>query len=232
MSCELSLARRTGPFVQTVASATWVSLIDGFCCDESCSSISGSGSCRSSLASRFSAYERIASVTSTPRPLTRSCTSQIYRTTRAKVTTSTRRAPAGDERTNGVVVLDRRAGGRKGDPPSGALAAAAHRPRRRSPTALAKRRNDARQPLEAGLTELDSEGATHDTPLREEQFEHHPNLGRARSRLRQQRVPFVKLRPRGSAACEGDRPNRTCPGARPGDTARRDKTLQARRFFA
>src|SRR5882672_3666511 len=33
----------------------------------------------------------------------------------------------------------------------------------------------------------------------------------------------MKLRPRGSAGCEGDRPNRPCPGARPGDTARRDK---------
>src|SRR6266536_819558 len=56
--------------------------------------ISGSGSWRSSLPRRFSAYERIASVTSTPRPFTRSCTVQIYRTTRAKVTISTRRAPA------------------------------------------------------------------------------------------------------------------------------------------
>jgi hypothetical protein len=37
----------------------------------------------------------------------------------------------------------------------------------------------------------------------------------------------VKLPPPGRAACEGDRLNRTCPGARRGDTARRDKTLQA-----
>src|SRR6266536_3831229 len=36
--------------------------------------ISGSGSWRSSLPRRFSAYERIASVTSTPRPLDRKST--------------------------------------------------------------------------------------------------------------------------------------------------------------
>ena len=30
MSVELSRARRTGPFVQTVASATWFSEMEGF----------------------------------------------------------------------------------------------------------------------------------------------------------------------------------------------------------
>jgi len=85
--------------------------------------------------------------------------------------------PAGDERADGVVVIDRRAGGREGEPPAGALATAAYRPRRRRPTAVAERRNDSRQPLNACLAELNAAGVADDTPLREEQLEHSTNLG-------------------------------------------------------
>ncbi len=68
---EVSRARKVGPFVQIVASATWLSAIDGLCSIASSSSTwVGSASCRSSLPSLSSAYLRIESLTSTFRPLT------------------------------------------------------------------------------------------------------------------------------------------------------------------
>ena len=72
MSAEASRARSTGPFVQIVASATWLSAIDGFLSTASSSSTRvGSASCRSaSLPSFSSAYVRIESLTSTFLPLT------------------------------------------------------------------------------------------------------------------------------------------------------------------
>ena len=71
MSSADSRARSVGPFVQIVASATWFAAIDGFCSTASSSSTwVGSASCRSSLASFFSAYSRIESLTSTFLPLT------------------------------------------------------------------------------------------------------------------------------------------------------------------
>ena len=57
MSSEVSRARSTGPFVQTVASATWLSEMDGFFSTASSSSIRvGSFTSRSSLPSFSSAY--------------------------------------------------------------------------------------------------------------------------------------------------------------------------------
>src|SRR6266545_4147140 len=55
MSAEDSRARRTGPFVQTVASATWLPAIEGL---------------RSSFPSLSSAYVRICWLISTFRPFT------------------------------------------------------------------------------------------------------------------------------------------------------------------
>ena len=96
MSAVASRARNTGPFVQTVASAIWLSAIDGFGSTRSSSSTRvGSLTSRSSLPIFSSAYARICSLTSRFRPLTWSCMgTETYLTARAKVTTSTRRAPA------------------------------------------------------------------------------------------------------------------------------------------
>ena len=96
MSPEASRARSTGPFVQTVASATWLSAIDGFFSTASSSSTRvGSLTSRSSLPIFSSAYSRICSLTSRFRPLTWSRMDlETYLTARANVTTSTRRAPA------------------------------------------------------------------------------------------------------------------------------------------
>src|SRR6187551_2718923 len=96
MSDDDSRARRVGPFVQTVASATWFSAIDGFFSTASSSSTRvGSLTSRSSLPIFSSAYWRICSLTSRFRPFTWSrMGNETYLTARAKVTTSTRLAPA------------------------------------------------------------------------------------------------------------------------------------------
>ena len=94
MSPDASRARSTGPFVQTVASATWLSEIEGFFSTASSSSTRvGSLTIRSSLPIFSSAYSRICSLTSRFRPFTWSRIDRSYLTARAKVTTSTCRAP-------------------------------------------------------------------------------------------------------------------------------------------
>jgi len=71
MSVVASRARSVGPFVQTVASATWFSAIDGFRSTQSSSSTCVKAcSWRSSLRSFSSAYRRIESLTSTFLPFT------------------------------------------------------------------------------------------------------------------------------------------------------------------
>src|SRR4029453_18967561 len=71
MSADAPPPRRTGPFVQTVASAMWLAAIFGFVSRASSSSTRvGSATSRSSLRSFSWAYVRICSLTSTFRPLT------------------------------------------------------------------------------------------------------------------------------------------------------------------
>ena len=71
MSGEASRARKVGPFVKIVASATWLAAIDGFRCSESSTSTwVCSASCFPSLASLRSVYSRIDGVTSTFFPFT------------------------------------------------------------------------------------------------------------------------------------------------------------------
>lgn len=60
--------------------------------------------------------------------------------------------PPGDERANGIVVVNGGPGAREGEAPARALPAPAHRPRGRRAAALAERRLDPRQPREAGRT--------------------------------------------------------------------------------
>ena len=71
MSVDDSRARSTGPFVQTVASATWLSLMLGLCSTiNSSSQRLSSERWRASLPSFFSAYWNRESVTSTCLPFT------------------------------------------------------------------------------------------------------------------------------------------------------------------
>ena len=71
MSDEASRARSVGPLVKTVASATWLSAIDGFRCSDSSTSTCVCSARRfPSFASLRSAYSRIDGVTSTFFPFT------------------------------------------------------------------------------------------------------------------------------------------------------------------
>ena len=71
MSEDDSRARSVGPFVQIVASATWLAAIDGFFSTaSSTSTLVGSASCRESFPIFSSAYVRIDGLTSMFLPFT------------------------------------------------------------------------------------------------------------------------------------------------------------------
>ena len=90
--------------------------------------------------------------------------------------------PTGDDGAHALVIGDGGAGRLERDAAAGAFGAAADRPRGRASAALAERRLDPRQRLEAGFAHRGAAARTRETALRQQQVEHAATVRRRRSR--------------------------------------------------
>ena len=122
--------------------------------------------------------------------------------------------PGGDDAPHGAVVFDGRTRMREGKAPSGALRAAADRPDGGRAAAIAPGRAEPAEPGPAIRADRRAGQGAHETPLREEEVEHTPRLGRNVCRVCVSSVPNrARGAPQGSLQ-RRHRASRRAPGVR------------------